>query len=425
MRQPLRCYTLYALICGVAATPVWAAQPLSLDDAVNLAMRRNVAARLAQHDVQRARAAVQTARAALLPSLGLQAAYIRLDNDRLVSGRVALADNQVLGNVNLTLPLVQPVAWGTLTEEHGAHRVAQQSLRETRRQVGIAAAQTYLAVVTQWRLLDAAKHARDTARAHFEFAGERFGGGVGNRLDVLRADEEYAGSEALVQRTWLALKQVQEALGVLIDADAPYDIELVWNLLPPLPLPEQAQREAERGRANLAQRRAELTLTQLRLDHFSRRFWPTLTLTGGPFYQQPPTLTVPRHGYQAQINLSLPLFDGGLRYAERHANQAAVAQARSRLEYGLQQARSELRVAFAAVERAHRALTASQRGEQSAALAIELTQEAYKRGSTDNLEVIDAERRGRDAATAAIGAEDALHRAHLDVLIAAGIFPVL
>jgi outer membrane protein TolC len=55
--------------------------------------------------------------------------------------------------------------------------------------------------------------------------------------------------------------------------------------------------------------------------------------------------------------------------------------------------------------------------------ALELANQAYRAGATSNLELIDAERRARDAATTAVIAEDAVRQANLDLLSAAGRFP--
>ena len=49
--------------------------------------------------------------------------------------------------------------------------------------------------------------------------------------------------------------------------------------------------------------------------------------------------------------------------------------------------------------------------------------QAYRAGISNNLAVIDAERRARDATTAATQAEDAARQARLELLIAAGRFP--
>ena len=48
---------------------------------------------------------------------------------------------------------------------------------------------------------------------------------------------------------------------------------------------------------------------------------------------------------------------------------------------------------------------------------------AFREGATTNIEVIDAQRRARDAETTAAIAEDAVRRARLELLVATGRFP--
>jgi outer membrane protein TolC len=54
---------------------------------------------------------------------------------------------------------------------------------------------------------------------------------------------------------------------------------------------------------------------------------------------------------------------------------------------------------------------------------VGITDVAFREGATTNIEVIDAQRRARDAETAAAIAEDAVRRARLELLIATGRFP--
>jgi outer membrane protein TolC len=79
-----------------------------------------------------------------------------------------------------------------------------------------------------------------------------------------------------------------------------------------------------------------------------------------------------------------------------------------------------------AVEESRRADKAMKSAASAAKLAheaLELANRAYRAGATTNLEVIDAERRARDADTAAVIAEDNARQARLDLLAAAGQFP--
>jgi outer membrane protein TolC len=52
-----------------------------------------------------------------------------------------------------------------------------------------------------------------------------------------------------------------------------------------------------------------------------------------------------------------------------------------------------------------------------------LADRSYRGGASTNIEVVDAERRAHDAASAVALAEDAARQARLDFLVATGAFP--
>ena len=60
---------------------------------------------------------------------------------------------------------------------------------------------------------------------------------------------------------------------------------------------------------------------------------------------------------------------------------------------------------------------------QHAAEVLKITDVAFRAGATTNIELIDAQRRARDADTAAVQAEDRVRQARLDLLVALGRFP--
>jgi outer membrane protein TolC len=142
-----------------------------------------------------------------------------------------------------------------------------------------------------------------------------------------------------------------------------------------------------------------------------------------PFYQNPPSLTFPQTGWQLQAVLTLPLYDGGLRYGQRRERTALADEARYGLDAAKRQASSDVRVAFAEVRTADDALVAARDAATNANHALELANIAYQAGATTNLDVTDAERQARDANTQVTIAEDAARQARLDLLAATGRFP--
>ncbi|HWT86868.1 MAG TPA: TolC family protein, partial [Myxococcales bacterium] len=152
-------------------------------------------------------------------------------------------------------------------------------------------------------------------------------------------------------------------------------------------------------------------------------YMPLLSAVAQPFYNSPSTSTVPETGWQAQLVLSIPLFDGGFRYGARRERSALFEESKAQLEGLLRQARSEVRASFDSVRGADDSLRSARRAASLARQALDMSMLAYREGATNDLEVVDAERRARDADVVALVAEDTARQARIDLLAASGRFP--
>jgi outer membrane protein TolC len=134
-------------------------------------------------------------------------------------------------------------------------------------------------------------------------------------------------------------------------------------------------------------------------------------------------LLQPRLGWQAQLVLSLPIIEGGMRSGMARERQAILTEAKLNVEAVLRQTSSEIRSSFEAMLRADQALISAREAARLAHRASELAVVAYRAGATTNIEVLDAARQARDADTASAQAEDLSREARLDLLVASGRFP--
>ena len=71
--------------------------------------------------------------------------------------------------------------------------VSERTRADARRAIAMATGEAYLAVIAGRRIVELNERARDTARAHYEYANQRFQGGLGSRLNALRAQEDLSG----------------------------------------------------------------------------------------------------------------------------------------------------------------------------------------------------------------------------------------
>ncbi|MGA2448827.1 MAG: TolC family protein [Polyangiaceae bacterium] len=396
------------------------AQTVGLEEAVRWALARNPTAIVANEEVRRAEAILEETRSNALPTLSGNFSYTRLDGDRTQGGVVVAYRDQLNANAVLSVPIVVPKPWAQWAHASDVVDVSKATESDTRRIVAVAVARAYLAVVAQKRVLDVAERARDTDRAHYEFAHQRFVGGVGNRIDEVRAEQQLRSDEVNVEQQVANLTRDREALGLLVGVDRAID-----TVLPELHAPSspaEAARDASH-RSDVVAARARLRAGERVVHDDWTDYSPYVTGLAEPFWNTPPTTTLPSTGWQAELLLTVPLYDGGLRYGLAKERDALRAESRAMLDATVRQAQSDVRTAFEEIRRADIALESARRAGALAAQGRELASSAYRAGASTNIEVIDAERTARDAETAVAIAEDGARQARLDLLAATGRFP--
>ena len=400
------------------------AELLSFDAAVSRSLASNPSMTVAIAEVARARAVVEEVRAASLPTLGLTASYTRLDHDRTLSGTntiIAPAD-QVNGNLFLAAPLVAPSRWVQWSHAKDNVDVAHLSAEDVRRQLALATARTYLGIIAQHRVVEVSERARNTARAHYQFAHQRFTGGWGTRVDEVRAAQEVAADESQLQAAVANLARLREALGVLVGLDHAVDVTEDVTL-PGAPTLAESLGDAPSLRSDVQLFRGRLHAAERVAHDDWADYAPSLLLTMQPFLQYPATAQLPVMGFQGELVLSWTIYDGGLRYGLKKERAAVVREASAGVEAGVRQAEAEVRAADEEVRRSAASLAAARDAATLAGEGLSLTNLAYRAGASTNIEVIDAERRSRDADTAVAQAEDAWRQATLELLLASGRFP--
>jgi outer membrane protein TolC len=395
---------------------------MTFSQAIEAGLAYNLRSTTAKLEVHRAQGIRREIMGQALPTLTATGIYSHIDHARELGGRQLQPQAQLNGNIILTLPVVAPRAWGNVVEARAQERLAQAQHAAARRDVAISVAYAYLDAIAQSQAFEVIQSSVALNRGHYQYAKTRFDGGVGNRLDMLRADQELSTSRVHCRAAQVAALTAQEVLGRLVGYNGA--IEPVDEVFIPEAL------SSTDVMATLEKRRADLrVLLDQMLFHarVHQDSWldvlPSLLATGQIFGQNPPSPTVPHFGWQVQLMLSVPLYDGGARYGRMAQRHALEAEATLALDDGSRRARSEVRVALAAAHAAEQALVDAERARAQAALALQLATASYRKGLSQNLEVIDAERQARDSATQAVLAHNTLRRAQVDLVAAAGQFP--
>jgi len=439
----LACLALSPSSATLAAQTPATAERVTFDEAIRRAVEKNPSSAIAAAGILRAEALLSDARSASRVQVNGNVTTTTLNSGVEFQGSTVTPRNQLSAGLDVRLPLYAPARWARTAQAADAKRVAEASADQVRRQTTLATADTYLTIIARRRVVDANVRARDVATAHFDFARELQEKGAGSRLNELRAQQEVSLDEGLVESSRLALYRAQEALGVLLVADGPVDAtdeplfaipadaEAGFTGIASRPdgSPERlALRDAGQAPSLLARADLKLFATEQQaaervLGDSSKDRLPYLEGVFQPSTTYPSQFFLPQNSWRFLMQVSVPLFDSGQREGQRRERQAAVDVSRATFARALAAARSEVRAAREAVASAERGLASARAAADQARQVVDIVNISFRAGAATNIEVIDAEGRGRDADTAVGVAEDTLRRARLELLTSIGRFP--
>jgi HAE1 family hydrophobic/amphiphilic exporter-1 len=413
-----------AIGLGLAA-PAFAQAPavvetVTFDQAIARALEKNPTVAIAATNILRSESLLDQARAAVKPRVNAAVTNTTLDSGRSFGEETVQPRNQSLFGLNASMPVLAAAQWAARTQAMDQVEIARLSVTDTRRQIAVATASAYLAVIAQKRQVDVIRTAIETARGQLDYNTRRREGGIGSRLNELRSSQVLSAAEAQLEALLLNVRRAQEALGVLLAADGPVDV----NGEPAFEIPSEApETEWLPNRPDIkvftAQQAAnERVLNDSRLD-----WWPSVSAALAPQYLTPSGVFQPSRSWSFSLQLNQPIYEGGQRRALRKQRDALFQASTLSLQQAQIEARSEVRIARASVEALEKALAAARRAAQAAGEVLKITIVAFDAGSTTNIEVIDAQRASRDLDSVVAQAEDAVRQARLELLVALGMFP--
>jgi outer membrane protein TolC len=395
-------------------------ETVTLEQAVERAIKNNPTLAQATQDILRAEGLLQQARAATMPFITAGVSSLVNSSERRFDDVVTSPQTQATLSAQFGMPVLAPSRWAARAQARDQVEIANLSTADERTQTAVATAQAYLAVIALKREVEVTQRALETSQAHLDYARRRLEAGAGTRVNELRAGQEVSTNEARLETAQLGVRRAQEALGVLIVSDGPVDTAGDPVFVIP-PIADEAGWMALRPDLRLFT--AEERAADRVWKDSSKDWFPTATATFDPQAIVPASVFTSARGWRFIVTFSQPVFDGGQRRGQKRVREANYNVSRLALT-GLQtQARSEVRVAQETVRRSERALAGLRQAADQANEVLKITTFAFEAGATTNLEVIDAQRQARDADTAAVVAEHVVRRSQLDLLTALGRFP--
>jgi outer membrane protein len=401
-----------------------------LREALQLAARQgpDVAAARAQAAI--AQAGVERASTAWKPDVVATGTYDHTDGIQRIDLRALglpstsfppttiVAANNYYATVQLTQPLLTPQGLFLPGIAGNAADAAARGADETREQVLLSVARAYLGLQGLEGLLAAARDAEKVALRREQDAKAQIAAGTAVEINLLRAQTETAQARAQIA----GLLGQQESLLPVLEA-------LTGEAIQPAPIGQQgedfggtADESNQPWESSFAVRSAAAAVKasqgSVRLDNF---LWlPTIAGVAKESYNSNAGFSNKNWIYDLMINVSVPIYDRGVRYAAKHEDEARLAQAVAQLASARARARSNWLGARANLAAADAVLAQTVSQAQLAARAQAQVDASARAGVATSLDLSDADARRFGAESAAAQARAALEIRKAEVAAAEG-----
>ncbi len=426
-------------------------KPISLVDAMEVALEANLDLRVVNYDVAISRDDAGLARAPLLPQLSLEATSFRVDEDRALAGLSVerSSDAQLVGTQLIYSE-----------QRHAGYRIAKliaaandDNFRVATLNTLAGAATSYLSVLRAKALEDVTRSNVEVTRTNLDLANVRARIGYSGRAEVLRWESEIArnrqdlaAAEAGREQAETELKRIlnrplaehlptsEEGLRDVIAllespgfqkyVDNPLNWSVFQDYYSELALhnsPESAAFDSlvrAQERQVAADRRTfyvpDIAL-QARSDHNINR---------GGIGSSAFNSSLDR-GWSVGVQLTLPLFNGGALRRQLSRSRHRLAQLETEREVVIENVEARVRSALQKIGGSYPAIELSQQAADAAGRNLDLVTDQYSRGAVTVTDLIDAQEAKLQAQLAAADARYAFLIDFVEVQRAAGDFELL
>lgn len=331
--RSLLALTAVALVLTVPeSTRAQAAEqaPLTLEAALELALKNNEVPGIARARLEQARALTREAWARLLPEVVLQGTYTRRPRavERDVGGTPTVIQSAnglaAVGSVRTSIldapaiPLVLRTQRLEQAQAHEGRALVQDLLFD--------AAEAYYGVLSAEELQSAAERRVEVARTALEVARRRLEAGLTGRQEVTRSELELSTARLARQDARLLVATNRLALGVLLGVRADMPLIASDGVAPaPATVPEGLVRP------DVLARRAALSAAEVAEKEPWLRLVPSLDALATFRTTNEPGLAGDRENWSISATATWVLYDGGLRYAALRARRAEADERRLEL----------------------------------------------------------------------------------------------
>jgi len=419
-----------ALEGGVAGQTGSGTLALSLDQAIQMGLRNNLAPIIAGNAGEEARANRMAAVAALLPRVDASAGEQRQKINLAAFGFSFPGIPSLVGPFNVfqasaaaSVPILNLSALDNARAAGAMQKVAQANYQSTRNLVVLAVANQYLLTIADQSRVQTAQAELATAQSELAQAQDMLHAGTVNALTAVRAQvqRDRQRQQLTAQQNALAKQRLQLARAIGLPLSQNFTLAST-PAFTQIAVPEAAQAVAEAlttrpdyRAAQAAEHAAKLLIAAADAERL-----PTFGLAGnwGTIGHEIGS-NHPIFSFGASLNV--PVFAGGAYHADRLRAQAQFRNAASRLADLRAQIDVEVRSALLDLASNRDQVTVAQDAQAMAHQELQLAQDRFKAGVADNLEVVQAQQAVADADESTISSLYAYNVAKAQLAQALGV----
>ncbi|HEV7242504.1 MAG TPA: TolC family protein [Thermoanaerobaculia bacterium] len=384
---------------------------------MTLALERNERAAIAETTVEVAEARVGRARTAFFPRVDIAGSW-RTDypdpTERTLSTSALLTQTVFDARV---FPLFRQARFQREAARFGAD--------ESKRLLGFDAAAVFLTTLSFEQVQLAAQRRRDFAQTNLDDVRARFEAGLVSSNDVTRAELELATAVRGVAQAVGNVQAARVDLANLLKADVEGELAPPTALLDAAAIPPFADIPgAQQRRSDIAAERASVEALRAFADEPRARFLPSVAFSAQTRNINDGPISAREQDGFVGLSLAWPVFDAGLRRADRLEREAVVRGAELQLESSLRNVERELRSAAVQLSTEQAALREAAAAVRAARKNAEETTVLYREGLASALELADATQRLFEAEVAEATATYRMALAYLSLREASGDAPI-
>src|SRR5438132_4979886 len=343
-------------------------------------------------------------RAALLPNVTYNTAFLYTEGNHTPTGRFVAANGvheyQSQGNAHQVISLENIADY---RRTRAAEAVARARAEIATRGLVVTVVRAYYGFIVAQRKYASVQRAAAEAQHFLDISQKLEHGGEVAHSDVVKAQIQAQTQQRELQEAELEMNRSRLELDVLIFPDFNENFAVVDELQTPEPLPEFAEVQAAAARKNPELRAAIATLNEAKqeIGVAWNGFLPSLSFDY--FYGidanhfavnefDPVSSRVVRNlGYAATVTLQLPIWNWGANRSKLKQANLRREQAKIELTATQRELLSNLRIFYNEAQTARAELDSLTQSAELAAESQRLTTLRYQAGEATALEVVDAQ----------------------------------